>query len=179
MKTQLPLIRLGSGLFLLLTAIPLFLSPLALAQSPSNVKSCVGTFNPNLFQEDAQPTEQGLVTANTISPTRLTVPSLWWAKEQFDSNKTYRGLIFNWIANPQQRQIDLIVNRQFWTLLNYIERYAFVNDWGAIVRGYDYNLRIFNKQQECLATYNCNYNISPPQCSMQMNGLLEEGFEVN
>jgi len=35
----------------------------------------------------------GVITADTISQSELTIPSLWWAKEQF-------GGFDNWLAYP-------------------------------------------------------------------------------
>jgi len=36
----------------------------------------------------------GVITADTISQSELTIPSLWWAKEQFG------WLLDNWLAYP-------------------------------------------------------------------------------
>jgi len=109
--------------------------------------------------------KKGVVTANTISQKHLTVPSLWWAKEQFGGK-----LLDNWLAYPSQGtttpRVDLIVNRQIWSLLDYVERYDFVNSLGSVARDYGYNVRVFNYQQELLATYTCNFNIQPSLCSM-------------
>lgn len=109
--------------------------------------------------------KRGVVTANTISQKQLTVPSLWWAKQQFGGK-----LLDNWLAYPSQGtttpRVDLIVNRQIWSLLDYVERYDFVNSLGSVARDYGYNVRVFNYQQELLATYTCNFNIQPSLCSM-------------
>ncbi len=121
---------------------------------------------------------QGLViTANTISPQYLTVPSLWWAKEN-SQNK----LLDNWIAYPATKinpgRVDLIVNEQIWTLLDYLERYNFVNYLGGFVRDYKYNMRVFNYQKELLATYTCTFKTIKPLCQIKMNNptLLEMSF---
>lgn len=109
--------------------------------------------------------KRGVITANTISQKQLTVPSLWWAKEQFGGK-----LLDNWLAYPSQgtatARVDLIVNRQIWSLLDYVERYEFVNSLGSVARDYGYNVRVFNYQQELLATYTCNFNIQPNLCSI-------------
>ncbi|MCG4880622.1 hypothetical protein L0P06_11165, partial [Amedibacillus dolichus] len=79
-------------------------------------------------------------------------PSIWWAKEQFGGK-----LLDNWLAYPAKEKsvarIDLIVNRQIWSLLDYVERYEFVNNFCNVARDYGYNVRVFNYQQELLATY--------------------------
>jgi hypothetical protein len=109
-----------------------------------------------------------VITANTIDLKGLTTPSLWWAKENSENK-----LLDNWIAYPTSRQepgrVDLIVNQQIWSLLNYLERYSFVNRLGSQVRKEGYNVRVFNYQQDMLATYTCNFNTSPTLCNIQMN----------
>ncbi|KAF3887510.1 MULTISPECIES: hypothetical protein [Nostocales] len=109
-----------------------------------------------------------VVTANTIEQENLTVPSLWLAKENSENK-----LLDNWIAYPvsgaEPARIDLIVNQQIWTLLDYLERYDFVNRLGTVARNYGYNMRVFNYQQERLATYTCNFSASPAMCRIDMN----------
>ena len=105
-----------------------------------------------------------VVSANTISATGLTRPSLWWADEQF-GNK----LLNNWCAYPTEGQIDLIVNRQIWSLLTYLERYAFVNHFGTVARDFQYNVRVFNQQNTLLATYTCNFSATPVSCNLKLD----------
>ncbi|MEA5593682.1 hypothetical protein [Rivularia sp. UHCC 0363] len=114
-----------------------------------------------------------VITANTISQKQLTVPSLWWAQEQSENK-----LLDNWIAYPtinsQRGRVDLIVNEQVWNILDYLERYNFVNHLGSVARDYGYNIRVFNYEKEPLATYTCNLNLPKPACKINMNaaGLL-------
>ncbi|MCC5642512.1 hypothetical protein LC607_06015 [Nostoc sp. CHAB 5824] len=107
-----------------------------------------------------------IITANTINPEGLTVPSLWWAQQNSE-----RKLLDNWIAYPASEQeparVDLIVNQQIWSLLEYVERYDFVNRLGSAARNFGYNVRVFNYQKEPLATYTCNFSTSPALCSIQ------------
>lgn len=108
------------------------------------------------------------VTANTICQQQLTIPSLWWANEQFGGK-----LVDNWLAYPAKSnsaaRIDLVVNRENWSLLDYLERYEFVNHFGTVARDYGYNVRLFNYQEELLATYTCNFNTTPPMCNIQLD----------
>lgn len=108
-----------------------------------------------------------VITANTINPERLTVPSLWWAQENSE-----KKLLDNWIGYPafekEPARVDLIVNQQIWSLLEYVERYNFVNRLGSAARNFGYNVRVFNYQKESLATYTCNFSRSPALCSIQM-----------
>ncbi len=109
-----------------------------------------------------------VITANTIRQERLTVPSLWWAKENSENK-----LLDNWIAYPpnhkESARVDLVVNQQIWNILDYLERYNFVNRMGNIARNYGYNIRVFNYQQDRLATYTCNFKTSPNVCNISMN----------
>jgi hypothetical protein len=109
-----------------------------------------------------------VITANTIQAEKLTVPSLWRVKEN-----TENKLLDNWLAFPASEQeparVDLLVNQQMWSLLDYLERYDFVNRLGSAVRQDNYNLRVFNYQREFLAAYTCNFDNSPALCNIQMN----------
>jgi hypothetical protein len=117
-----------------------------------------------------------LITADTINQEKLTVPSLWWLKENFDNQ-----LLANWIVYPtvgnQPARVDLIVNQRIWSLLDYIERYSFVNRLGTFVRNYGYNVRVFNYQKEPLASYTCNFQVNPALCRIEINSQNKFGFE--
>lgn len=128
----------------------IILFPLILiAQNSIASVSCEVPLELNLLTENKLP--QKVVTANSYSPNYATIPSLWWPKEQFDN---YGGiLVNNWLAYPQENRIDLIVNTQLWGIMNYLERYRFVNNFGTVARFYNYNLRVFNQNQQCLALY--------------------------
>ncbi len=116
-----------------------------------------------------------VVTANTISQSELTVPSLWWAKDNSE-----KKLLDNWIAYPasgrESARVDLIVNQQIWSLLDYLERYDFVNRLGNNARTYGYNVRVFNYQQELLGTYTCSFAASPASCRINMNAQNRFGL---
>ena len=106
------------------------------------------------------------ITKDTISQTDLTTPSLWGASEQF-GNK----LLENWLAYPDKQRVDLVVNRQRWSLMDYLQRYEFVNHMGTVIRQDEYNLRVFNRQDPTLpiAAYTCNFTIAPPTCRIDIN----------
>jgi len=117
--------------------------------------------------------KDSVVTVNTINPKTLTIPSLWYAKAN-----TQDKLLYNWLAYPptdkQPGRVDLLVNQQVWNLLDYLERYKFVNRFGSIVRDLNYNMRVFDYQQEFLAAYTCSFTVNPPLCKIQIsnrNGL--------
>ena len=162
------------SLFLLLgislTTIPFLPTQISLAESPSLPPPSSMPLELNLL---ANPT--GAITANTIYQGQLTVPSLWWAKENSE-----KKLLDNWIAYPasntEPARVDLIVNRQIWSLLDYMERYGFVNRLGSVARNYRYNVRVFNYEQQRLATYTCNFSTRPTLCSIEMNTVSKLGL---
>jgi hypothetical protein len=127
--------------------------------------------------ERTQLTDEPTVTEQTISSQGLTVPSLWWAKEQFDP---FNGrLIINWFAYPQLKQIDLVVNWQLWTILDYLQRYRLINKIGTVAREYGYALRVFNQQKQCLATYKYNSYTSPPKWEIEFPQSEEDSLQID
>lgn len=95
------------------------------------------------------------------------LPSIWWAIEQFDP---FAGnLVDHWQVNHQQKQIDLVVDWQLWSILDYLERYRIVNQFGTVTREYGYSLRIFNHDRQCLAVYQYNYSTQPHRWEINFN----------
>jgi hypothetical protein len=64
--------------------------------------------------------------------------------------------------------VDLVVNRQLWTLLDYLGRYSFLSKYGTAARDYQYNVRVFNDRSALLATYTCNYSTTLPDCQLKV-----------
>jgi hypothetical protein len=116
--------------------------------------------------KDPSALPEGTVLGDRISPTGLTMPSLWWIREQFTEKNYKEGLskklIVNWIAYPrkddQPGRIDFVVNRQFWSLLDYLQRYAFVNEFGSAAREYGYNIRVFDNLATYVGAYTCAFD---------------------
>lgn len=100
-----------------------------------------------------------VVTSDTTCQNYQTIPSFWWAREQFGGQ-----LLENWIAHTADstsgRRVDLVVNPQAWSLLDYLERYEFINHFGTVARDYGYNLRVFNRQGVSLAAYTCDFRVA-------------------
>lgn len=141
-----------------------FLPQRLLAQTASEPKPSDAPLQLNLLK---QPNES-IITANTISQTGLTTPSLWLARDNSENK-----LLDNWIAYPatgkEPGRIDLLVNQQVWSILDNFERYGFVNRLGSVARNYGYNVRVYNYQQDRLATYTCNFSTTPASCSIELN----------
>ncbi|HBB34541.1 MAG TPA: hypothetical protein DDZ80_25340 [Cyanobacteria bacterium UBA8803] len=160
------------AVFSLVVLSPLLASAHTSAPIPSLVPLEVEFLAPN-----ALPPRPGVITANSISQTQITTPSLWWAEEQF--NEFGGKLLTNWIAYQDEKRVDLVVNRQPWTLLNYLERYRFVNRFGTVGRDYQYNVRVFNDRAAMLATYTCNYSKAQPDCELLIfDSLGQDGLPV-
>ncbi|ELR99486.1 hypothetical protein GLO73106DRAFT_00033380 [Gloeocapsa sp. PCC 73106] len=114
------------------------------------------------------PQEQGVKNAH--------IPGMWWAKEQFDP---FDGeLIQYWVVRPELNSIDLIINRQLWTVLDYINRYRLVNQMGTVARESQYNLRLVTGQNKCLAFYYCDFSDRPYQCRIDFNSEETNGLEL-
>lgn len=120
------------------------------------------------FQIQALETkEENIISAMTPSLTEMTIPSLWWAVEQFDPLDG--KLVTNWEANKTTQVIHLIVNNRFWRTLDYIDRYSFINRFGTVARDYNYNLKVLSQQKDCLGVYQCNWTETLPNCWIEFD----------
>ena len=105
-----------------------------------------------------------------------TQEKFWWAAEQFDP---FGGkLIQNWLTYPKKQQVNLVVNWQLWTLLDYLGRYRFVNQFGTVARRYGYSLNVFNQKEQCLATYQYNTLSNPPKWELNLETLGQDSLQV-
>jgi len=174
MKIHLP-IRFKITIFLNLGLIFSF-SPTVLAQFPVDNLTCGSSRESEPIREIFATNKPKIISKESIKNQESIPPDFWWAKEQFD---LFDGrLVTNWIADTEQKNIDIIVNRQLWSVLNYLERYRFVNKFGTVARENQYNLRIFNQQQKCLVTYLCNFQITPSQCKMTFESTEATGLQI-
>ena len=114
--------------------------------------------------------------ASQKSTTDAAKASFWWAADQFDP---FNGkLIQNWVASSQKEQIDMTVDWQLWTLLDYFGRYRFVNQFGTVARKHGYNLIVFDRQNRCLASYKYNAGIRPPKWELNLENYGEDSLQV-
>ncbi len=118
---------------------------------------------------------------NDTLPVRKAMPnptqaSFWWAAEQFDP---FNGkLVENWLTYPEKKQISLVVSWRLWTLLDYLERYRFVNQFGTVARKYGYSLAIFNQKSQCLASYQYNRDSQPPKWELNLEELGRDSLPI-
>lgn len=136
--------------------------------------------NLHLLQPDNVPTDGSIVTMRTMSQTEMTIPSLWWAQEQFGGK-----LLTHWMAyqgdDQTVRRVDLIINQPVWNAINYLQRYTFLNRFGTELREDGYNVRVLSvldrrtDEVEVLGMYVCEPStvaaVSPmgetDQCAIQ------------
>ena len=127
-------------------------SQTGLAQStliPAPPATC--DLNLALLKSSDTDKDRNIITADTVSAAGTTTPSLWWTSEQLPPK-----LVTNWIANNNQKQIYLLVNTQYWNILDYVDRYRTVDRFGHAAREYGYNLKVCNSQKIALAEYTCD-----------------------
>lgn len=143
------------------SALPTIPSP---PTSPLLVQAVPEGSSPGLRLMVRGRTLSGAVTSRTPSPVQLSIPSLWWIEKELANLQQFGNkFIQEWIAYPSQDnspgRVDLLVNRQQWSLLDYIQRYEFVNKFGAIARSFGYNTRVYdNPDRAPIALYACNFS---------------------
>ncbi|MBE9185216.1 hypothetical protein IQ270_10940 [Microcoleus sp. LEGE 07076] len=104
-----------------------------------------------------------------LSQAEPSVPSLWLADKLFGGK-----LLDRWFVDRGNTAVIIIVNRQLWSLLDYIERYQFVNRFGTVSREYGYNLRVCNREGKALAVYSCKGDRL--NCKIDLESLSNPGL---
>ncbi|NJK65431.1 MAG: hypothetical protein HC789_00860 [Microcoleus sp. CSU_2_2] len=104
-----------------------------------------------------------------LSQTQKSIPSLWLAQKQFGGK-----LLDRWFVDPSDTWVILIVNRQLWSLLDYMERYQFVNRFGTVASEYGYNIQVCNRQGTALAVYSCKGDRL--NCRIDLESLSNPGL---
>jgi hypothetical protein len=128
--------------------------------------------NPSLAQERGD-----VITADTLSELTLTRPSLWWVRDQLP-----RKLVLNWLAYPKRRYVDVVVNPQFWNILEPGDRYALINKYGVTAQRYGYNVRIFNlrySDRQPIVAYTCVTVDAKQYCYIQWQDNSHNLSDVN
>ncbi|MBF2000890.1 MAG: hypothetical protein IGS38_09255 [Synechococcales cyanobacterium M58_A2018_015] len=125
-----------------------------------------------LLRTNGLPTDGSVITPNTISQDDLTVPSLWWTQEQFGGE-----LLNFWLAFPgtdgTPPRVELLVNPQVWNNYNYMQRYAFLNQFGTAGKDFGYSTRVFNLRGELLGAYICDFDaVAATQAALQSQASL-------
>ncbi|NJN30986.1 MAG: hypothetical protein HC824_11570 [Synechococcales cyanobacterium RM1_1_8] len=127
-------------------------------------------------------------SSETICQSGLTLPSLWWSSEQMEQQlRTGGRLVDSWTAEPktaaQPATVKLLVNPQIWSLMDYFERYDFINSIGLTARSFGYQTEVYStKQQEPFGQYRCGVTAQvelSSKCEVTLNsyqfGLRRSG----
>jgi hypothetical protein len=138
-------------------------------------------FNPELAQQGmCTPTTPG-ITNTKIDQSELTEPSLWWIRDQIAAQDKYgRRLVDGWLAcegNGESNRVDVVVNSQLWSLLDFFDRYEFIKKFGTATSGYGYNLRVFDPQGGILAAYTCNFGAAVAEKEIESKAISCTSFD--
>lgn len=87
---------------------------------------------------------------HTPSTVGLSLPSLWWIRDQLPRRLGERRLVLAWGAyrlnQSSNQMVDVFLDSQIWNVLNTYERYAVLNQFGAAAKEAGYQLRLFRGQ---------------------------------
>lgn len=101
------------------------------------------------------------------SDAQATVPSLWATRQVIESQprfrlevaergpRIYRKLVDEWRLDTGSRSVYLVVNPQRWSLLDYLERYEFITEFGQAAAEDNHSIRICDRRNATLAEYVC------------------------
>jgi hypothetical protein len=144
------------------------------------------------------------------SPRQLLAPKppdrqseLWWTKDQIEAELKSSKLISRWslstdspnplassLASPLATgpatgpaTLDVTINSQAWSLLDYFGRYEFANTLGIKAHELGYGLRIMSDRGIVLGQYSCamilpgqpSVTASPSQCRVQLDSIGQRG----
>lgn len=86
-----------------------------------------------------------VVGDDTVSPTRMTLPSLWWNRDYLTPRLGGNRLVQSWLAYHIKATglavVDVSINGQIWGVLKYGERFAALSQFAVAAQNYNYNLR--------------------------------------
>ena len=124
---------------------------LGFRNNPDNVNFDVSSSWPTVTQADT----------SLFDPT---LPSLWWSRDQvYDGWGGYR-LIREWRAFRSESAdaaiIDIQLDPQYWSRLEYLPQYALLNQLGTTAMGYGYQLRLYSSIS-LVGMYTCDFSNMP------------------
>ncbi len=97
-----------------------------------------------------------VIRSDDPSPTGFTVPSLWWAVQQFGQNLVERWSAYPAVAGAGGR-VELLVSSQAWGRLAYLDRFAVAQRFGTTASDFGYNLLVVDRRRTILAAYICDF----------------------
>lgn len=80
----------------------------------------------------------------------ITLPSLWWTRDQLPRRLGARRLVQSWAAYRLQQTsnytVDVFLDTQIWSILNTYEHYSVLNQFGSVTKASGYHLRLYRGQ---------------------------------
>jgi hypothetical protein len=163
---------IGLGVTCLAGSMALFANKPALAseavaiQSPptsSSLSLRPDTAPLDLAALDSDSSSNSVYTATSFESDSMVMPSLWWMRDQFAAQAEFgQHFIKNWLMRPIQSQqpgrVDLVVDHQKWSQLDYVNRYEFITGFGTDAHRYGYNLRVFDERGRRLGASTCDFS---------------------
>jgi hypothetical protein len=123
----------------------------------------------------------------TIRQESLSLPSLWWTRDQYAARFPLgKKLISSWlicpITNNAPQHVQMVLNTQIWSLLEYFDRYEFLHQFGTVTSNNGYDLWIYSDETPVLAAYVCDYQAFSTKlpCQLELNASFsgKRGDEV-
>lgn len=136
------------------------------------------------------------VTAADPSPVDLTLPSLWWNRDQIIPRWGAYRLVDDWIAfhssttvegtaSAGLKVVDVRVDRQYWDRLSDralrldARQYSLLNQWGTTASSFGYQLRLY-RAGRIVGIYACDFSnhpelITPPVSEIPLDELNDLG----
>ena len=111
-----------------------------------------------------------------LSQLQLTIPSLWSLQKYWGSK-----MIERWFLPADNNWIVVVINRQYWGLMDYLEKYQVINRLATASRSDGYNLRLCNNKGLTLGVYFCEFSSEssdkfvPSSCHLDM-GSINDGI---
>lgn len=104
------------------------------------------------------------ITSTTFVKDSMVMPSLWWIRDQFAAQPRFgKHFVKNWLVQPIQSQkpgrVDLVVDQNLWSGLDYLDRYEFITGFGTDTHRYGYNLRVFDERGRSLGASTCDFRL--------------------
>ncbi|BAC09628.1 hypothetical protein [Thermosynechococcus vestitus] len=101
--------------------------------------------------------QQQVVVSEQPSAVGLTVPSLWWAVQQFGDEVIQRWQAFPAIGAPGGR-VEAFVSPSAWGRLSYLRRFALIYQLGNASRSFGYQLLLRDRRRVLYGAYTCQFD---------------------
>jgi hypothetical protein len=98
-----------------------------------------------------------------------------------------KKLIGSWLLCPKTNNapehVQMVLNAQIWSLLEYFDRYEFLHQFGTVTSTNGYDLWIYSDETPVVAAYICDYQAVSTKlpCKLELNASFsgKRGDEVS